>query len=131
MHLPTGTVTLLFTDIQGSTRLLERMGDGYAGVVRDHHTIVRAAIARHGGRELRTVGDSFFVVFAEADQAILAAADLQRDLAAHSWPGGEEVLVRVGMDKGEPRSISRRCAPTSTISTATWPRVISPSSRAG
>ena len=66
MALPAGTVTLLFSDIEGSTRLLERLGEGYAEVLDEHRRIVRDAVAAHGGHELRTEGDAFFVVFARA-----------------------------------------------------------------
>jgi class 3 adenylate cyclase/DNA-binding CsgD family transcriptional regulator len=105
MALPAGAVTLMFTDIEGSTRLLERAGAVYAEVLRAHHAIVRDAIAAHAGRELRTYGDAFFVVFAEPADAVNAAAAIQRDLAACAWPGGYETHVRIGLHTGEPRIV--------------------------
>jgi predicted ATPase/class 3 adenylate cyclase len=99
--LPTGTVTFLFTDIEGSTRLLQELGDQYAGLRDDHAAIVRQAIARRGGVEVSTAGDSFFVVFAEAAGAVAAAVDANRDLAAHDWPDGAEIRIRSGLHTGE------------------------------
>ena len=72
MALPAGTVTLLFSDIEGSTRLLEHLGDGYADVLDEHRRIVRDAVTAHGGHELRTEGDAFFVVFSRAGDAMRA-----------------------------------------------------------
>ena len=103
MALPAGTVTLLFSDIEGSTRLLERLGEGYAEVLEEHRRIVRGAVAAHGGHELRTEGDAFFVVFARAGDAVRAAVAAQRALAACAWPGGVAVRVRMGLHTGEPR----------------------------
>jgi predicted ATPase/class 3 adenylate cyclase len=103
MALPAGTVTLLFSDIEGSTRLLERLGEGYAEVLDEHRRIVRGAVAAHGGHELRTEGDAFFVVFARAGDGVRAAVAAQRSLAACAWPGGVTVRVRMGLHTGEPR----------------------------
>src|SRR5262245_19551643 len=89
--LPTGTVTLLFTDIEGSTRLLHRLGDRYAALLADHHQIVERAIAAHGGTVVDTQGDSFFASFPGALAAVGAAAEAQRALAAHAWPDGAAV----------------------------------------
>src|SRR3712207_3366311 len=83
--LPTGTVTFLFTDIEGSTRLLQHLGDRYGEVQDDHHRLLRAAFQAHGGHELGTEGDSFFVAFSRASDALNAAVDAQRTLAAHPW----------------------------------------------
>ena len=107
MALPAGTVTLLFSDIEGSTRLLERLGEGYAEVLDEHRRIVRGAVAAHGGHELRTEGDAFFVVFARAGDAVRAAVAAQRELAASAWPGGVAVRVRMGLHTGEPRVVGR------------------------
>lgn len=105
MGLPTGTMTLMFTDIQGSTRLLERIGDDYAAVLQAYHAILREALARYDGQEIRAYGDTFFAVFADAGRAVLATAAIQRELAAHAWPGGHAVPVRVGLHTGQPRVV--------------------------
>ena len=80
-ELPTGTVTFLFTDIEGSTQLLHELGDDYANVLAEHHRIVREAIDEHGGVEVDTQGDAFFVSFARASDAVAAAAAAQEALA--------------------------------------------------
>lgn len=100
--LPQGVVTFLFTDIQGSTRLLHRLGDEYADVLDTHRRLLREAFAGHGGHEVDTQGDSFFVVFASVKQAIAAACEAQQALQAQPWPRGEQVLVRMGLHTGEP-----------------------------
>ncbi len=101
--LPGGTVTFLFTDVEGSTRLLNQLGPDYAEILAEHHRILRAAFAAHGGREVDNQGDSFFVAFPAAKDAVAAAVDAQRDLFAHPWPAGAEVKVRMGLHTGEPR----------------------------
>jgi predicted ATPase/class 3 adenylate cyclase len=100
-QLPTGTVTFLFTDIQGSTLLLRELGDRYAEVIREHGQIVRAALEREGGAEIDTEGDSFFAVFASPAAAVRAVIEMQRALASHPWPDGAEVRVRMGLHTGE------------------------------
>ena len=100
---PVGTVTFLFTDIEGSTRLVNELGSAWAGVVRVHHAIVRDAIRRHGGRERGTEGDSFFVAFANAAAALSAAAEIQRGINAETWPSGRNLRVRIGLHTGEGR----------------------------
>jgi len=102
MTLPGGTVTFVFTDIEGSTRLLQELGDAYADVSRDHRRIVREAFGAHGGTEIDTQGDSFFFSFPRARDAVAAAVDAQRALRAHPWPGGRELRVRMGLHTGEP-----------------------------
>jgi class 3 adenylate cyclase/tetratricopeptide (TPR) repeat protein len=99
---PTGTVTLLFTDIEGSTRLLQRQRDRYANLLADHDRLLRKAFAAHDGREIGTRGDGFFVAFRRAWDAVRAAVDAQRSLAAHGWPDGDELRVRMGLHSGEP-----------------------------
>jgi len=101
-ELPIGTVTLLFTDIEGSTRLLERLGDRYLEVLGEHRRLLRAAFARFDGREVGTEGDSFFVAFARASDAVAAAAQGQRALAVHRWPDRVVLRVRMGIHTGEP-----------------------------
>jgi YVTN family beta-propeller protein len=102
-ELPTGTVTLLFTDIEGSTGLLRLLGsDRYHQLLADHRRLLRAAFAEAGGREMDTQGDSFFYAFPRARAAITAAIACQRELAAHPWPEGAALRVRVGLDTAEP-----------------------------
>jgi len=78
-QLPTGTVTFLFTDIEGSTRLLKKIGSQYADVLAEHQRIVREAVAAHGGHEVDTQGDSFFIAFSRGKDAVAAAVAAQRD----------------------------------------------------
>jgi class 3 adenylate cyclase len=99
---PTGTVTFLFTDIEGSTKLLHELGDDYARVVSDHRRILREAFAAAEGREVDTQGDAFFYSFQRARDAVTAAVQGQQALAAHEWPRGAEVRVRMGLHTGEP-----------------------------
>src|SRR5437870_611901 len=100
-ELPTGTVTFLFTDIEGSTRLLQELGDRYAGVRDEHAAIVRRAIAEGGGVEVGTQGDSFFVAFSSPVGALRAAVAAQQGLAAHDWSHGARVRARMGLHTGE------------------------------
>jgi predicted ATPase/class 3 adenylate cyclase len=104
---PSGTVTLLFTDIEGSTKLLQRSGERYAELLADHRSLLRAAFDSHDGYEVDTEGDAFFVVFRSGENAAAAAAAAQRALAEHSWPEGNEVRVRMGLHTGEPRLVDR------------------------
>ena len=97
-----GTVTFVLTDIEGSTRLLERLGDRYAEALADHRRIVRGAFAERGGRELDTQGDSFFYAFERARDAVAAAVAAQRSLETHAWPDGAHVRVRMSIHTGEP-----------------------------
>lgn len=100
-QLPTGTVTFLFSDIEGSTRLLQELGEGYVELLQQHSRIVRDAILEHDGVEVSTEGDSFFVVFPGALGAARAAARIQRALAAH--PSPRPLRVRMGLHTGEGR----------------------------
>jgi class 3 adenylate cyclase len=100
--LPGGTVTFLFTDIEGSTQLLQRLGDRYGDVVRDHRRIVREAFGAHGGTEVDTQGDAFFYSFPRARDAVAGAVAAQETLAGHGWPDDEKVRVRMGLHTGEP-----------------------------
>ena len=100
--LPTGVVSLLFSDIEGSTVLLSRLGPAYVEALDGHRRVLRRAWADHGGTELGTEGDSFFVVFPTAEAAVAAAAQAQRELAEYPWPAGEQVRVRMGIHTGSP-----------------------------
>src|SRR5690349_24665035 len=101
-HLPTGTVTLLFTDIEGSTHLLQQLGEHYASVLSECRDLLRAAFRGHHGHEVDTQGDAFFVAFARATDAVAAAVAMQRALTSHPWPEGMAVRVRMGIHTGEP-----------------------------
>ncbi|HEY7704952.1 MAG TPA: adenylate/guanylate cyclase domain-containing protein [Acidimicrobiia bacterium] len=103
MTLPTGTITFLFTDIEGSTRLLQALGERYPGVLGAHAGIIRQAIAEFHGHEVGTEGDSFFVAFTSASDAVGCATRIQRGLAEHPWPAGNELRVRIGLHTGEGR----------------------------
>jgi predicted ATPase len=95
-QLPSGTVTFLFTDVEGSTRLLQELGDQYAGVLAEHRRVLRDAFERHGGVEVDTQGDAFFIAFAKASDALAAAGDARDALAAGP------IRVRIGLHTGEP-----------------------------
>jgi predicted ATPase/class 3 adenylate cyclase len=104
---PTGTVTLLFSDIQGSTHLLERLGPArYADALATHRDILRSAFLVHDGYEVDTAGDSFFVAFARAADAVAAAGDAQRGLDSATWPDDMAVRVRMGVHTGEPVAVA-------------------------
>jgi predicted ATPase/class 3 adenylate cyclase/uncharacterized protein HemY len=101
--LHTGTVTLLFTDIEGSTRLLQRLGEQYTSVLAECRQLLRKAFAQWQGQEVDTQGDAFFVVFARASDAVGASVAIQQTLAAHTWPRDAVVRVRIGLHTGEPQ----------------------------
>ncbi len=101
-QLPSGTVTLLFTDIEGSTRLLHALGDRYAEAVKQHRQLLRGAFAAYGGVEVDTQGDALFAAFSRAQDAVSAAADAQRALASHRWFNGVTLRIRIGIHTGEP-----------------------------
>src|SRR6266480_2665293 len=97
-----GTVTFLFTDIEGSTGLLTNLQDLYGELLTAHRQILRKTLTQYGGEEVDTQGDSFFYVFRRARAAAEAAADAQRALSEHPWPEGGDVSVRMGLHTGEP-----------------------------
>ena len=99
--MPTGAVTFLFTDIEGSTRLVKQLRDRYGLVLGDHQRLLRAAFTAHGGYEVDTQGDSFFVAFASAREALLAAVEGQVALLSHGWPEGVQIKVRMGLHTGQ------------------------------
>jgi peptide/nickel transport system substrate-binding protein len=101
-ELPIGTVTFLFTDIEGSTLLLKQLRDRYGEALADHQQLLREVFGEHGGREIDTQGDSFFVAFRRAKDTVTAAVAGQRRLAEHAWPDGVELRVRMGIHTGEP-----------------------------
>jgi predicted ATPase/class 3 adenylate cyclase len=100
--LPTGTVTLLFTDMEGSTRLLQVLGDRYTSLLEACRSLLRATFLEYGGHEVDTQGDAFFIAFTRASDAVAAAVAAQRGLASHRWPDGTTVRVRMGVHTGEP-----------------------------
>jgi DNA-binding SARP family transcriptional activator len=99
-ELPSGAVTFLFTDIEGSTALVKSLRERYADLLSDHARLLRGAFERHSGHEIDTQGDSFFVAFQSARDALRAAVTAQRSLAEHDWPGGAHVRVRIGIHTG-------------------------------
>jgi class 3 adenylate cyclase len=99
---PRGTVTLLFTDIEGSTHLLQRVGERYADLLQTCRHLLRTTFHQYHGHEVDTQGDAFFVAFARATDAVLAAVGMQRALAVHAWPEGVTVSARIGLHTGEP-----------------------------
>ena len=101
-ELPGGTVTFLFSDVEGSTKLLEQLGDRYGDVHREHRRILREQLGAAGGREIDTQGDAFFFSFTRAKDAVAGAVAAQRDLAGHVWPESVAVKVRMGLHTGEP-----------------------------
>src|SRR5437899_6366259 len=101
-QLPTGTVTLLFTDIEESVLLLQQLGERYADILATCRQLLRTAFQQWNGFEVDTQGDAFFVVFARASDAISAIVDMQRALATSDWPNGVTVAVRIGLHTGEP-----------------------------
>src|SRR4026209_563617 len=95
------TATFVFTDIESSTELLKAHRAAYPSILAEHHRILRKAFTKYGGREKDNQGDSFFVAFARAKDAVLAASEIQRTFATHAWPDGASVRVRIGIHTGE------------------------------
>jgi class 3 adenylate cyclase len=100
--LPTGNVTLLLADLEGSTELLARLGDGYAPLLKELRRLVRAEVRRAGGREVDAHGDEVFAVFERAPAALAAAVAIQRAMQSGAWPDGNDVRLRIGMHRGRP-----------------------------
>jgi class 3 adenylate cyclase len=98
--LPRGTVTFLLTDIEGSTGLTQRLGDGYATVLRDVRALIRRSVREAGGHEVDARADEFFAVFRQPAKALDAAAAIQRALGKREWPDNAQVCVRIGIHTG-------------------------------
>jgi class 3 adenylate cyclase len=101
-NLPEGSVTFLFTDIERSTELLNRLSEGYKTLLADQRSILRDVFSRWNGEEVDTQGDSFFVAFPQAAEALNACVEAQRLISQHAWPEGVEVRVRMGLHSGQP-----------------------------
>ena len=99
--MATQTLTFLFADIEGSTAMVQRLGDAWAGVAADYHRLIRAGVTAHGGEEVVTQGDGIFAVFASPRACVDAVIQMQRALVSHAWPAGERVRVRMGIHCGE------------------------------
>jgi predicted ATPase/class 3 adenylate cyclase len=95
------TLTFLFTDIEGSTAMLQHLGDAYAEVLTDHHRLIRAGLAAHDGTEIDTQGDAFFAVFSSPRACVAATIEMQRAFVSRAWPAGEGLRVRMGIHSGE------------------------------
>jgi class 3 adenylate cyclase len=101
--LPTGTVTLLFTDLEGSTGLLRELGDRYGDLLNDHRRLLRDVVTGHGGSEVDTAGDGSFAAFTSARDGVAAAVEAQQAMAEHVWPADSVVRMRMALHTGEPR----------------------------
>jgi YVTN family beta-propeller protein len=106
--LPSGAVTFLFTDIEGSTRLVRQLRGSYAEVLTEHQRLLREAFTKHGGHEIDTQGDAFFFAFPSAHEAVLAAIEGQRALSGYPWPNGAPVKVRMGIHTGQAAPVNGR-----------------------
>jgi DNA-binding NarL/FixJ family response regulator/class 3 adenylate cyclase len=101
--LPTGTVTLLFTDLEGSTGLIRQLGDRYGDLLSDQRRLLQNVVARHGGSQVDTAGDGNFIAFPTARDGVAAAVDAQRAMAGYPWPAEAVVRMRMALHTGEPR----------------------------
>jgi YVTN family beta-propeller protein len=106
--LPSGAVTFVFTDIEGSTRLVRQLRDRYSEVLAEHQRLLREAFSKHGGHEIDTQGDAFFYAFGSAHGAVLAAVEGQRALSGYPWPDETEVKVRIGVHTGQAAPVNGR-----------------------
>jgi class 3 adenylate cyclase len=102
-QLPSGPVTFLYADIEGSTRLLDRLGDRYADVLAEERRLLRAIVRERGGREIDSRADEFFAVFPASTDPAGAALKIQRRLRDHAWPDVARVRVRIGLHRGHPQ----------------------------
>src|SRR5262249_14253610 len=101
-ELPTGTVTFVFTDVEGSTRLVRELGDSYVDMIAAHRRLVREALEEHAGYEVASRGDEFLLVFRRPTEAVGAAVAIQESHDSYPWPGEQPVSVRIGIHTGEP-----------------------------
>jgi class 3 adenylate cyclase len=108
VEVPSGTVTLLFTDIEGSTRLLKQLRKEYGELLDEHHRVMRLALEQFSGREMDMQGEAFFAVFSRAKDAVASAIAAQRDHATHDWPDQVKVRVRMGLHTAEPEVLGDR-----------------------
>ena len=99
-RLPSGNVTFCFTDIEGSTQLFAKLGPRFLDLLEQHRHIIRAAVTAHGGAEVKTEGDGFFLAFGDPARALHAAVDFQRAIATHTWPDEGTIRVRAGLHSG-------------------------------
>jgi class 3 adenylate cyclase len=99
---PSGVVTLMLTDIEGSTRLVQDLGEGYSSVLESVRKLIRDAVGDHQGFEVDSRADEFFAVFAEAGQGLAAAIEIQTAMQDTKWPVGHQVRVRIGINSGSP-----------------------------
>jgi YVTN family beta-propeller protein len=106
--LPSGAVTFLFTDIEGSTRLVRQLRDRYGDVLAEHQRLLREAFSKHNGHEIDTQGDAFFYVFGSAHEAVQAAAEGQQALSGHAWPEETAVKVRMGIHSARATPVEGR-----------------------
>jgi YVTN family beta-propeller protein len=106
--LPSGAVTFVFTDIEGSTLLVRKLRDRYPDVLAEHQRLLREAFSKHGGHEIDTQGDAFFYAFGSAHGAVLAAVEAQRALSGYPWPDETEVKVRIGVHTGQAAPVNGR-----------------------
>jgi class 3 adenylate cyclase len=100
--LPRGRVTFILADIEGSTELIHRLGDGYGPVLNQLRRLMRAAVQKAGGREVDAIGDELFAAFERAPSAVGAAVAIQRAVRDHAWADGAQVRVRIGVHTGRP-----------------------------
>jgi YVTN family beta-propeller protein len=107
-ELPRGAVTFLFTDIEGSTQLVKQLRGRYSDVLGEHQRLLREAFAKHDGHEIDTQGDAFFVAFASAREAVLAAVEAQRAISRYPWPDSAPVRVRMGIHTGQALPVDGR-----------------------
>ncbi len=128
-ELPTGNVTLLFSDIEGSTALLKRLEDGWPGVLERQRAVLRDAVAGAGGVVVDCQGDAMFAAFGSARSGVDAAIEVQNGLAQEQWPDGAAVRVRMALHTGEPQLATT--APATSASTSSVPPGCAPPATAG
>jgi hypothetical protein len=121
-ELPSGTVTFLFTDMEGSSDLLDRLGEEYEKVLVAHREMLKQAFEASGGTVVDTQGDSFFVAFARATEAVAGAVSAQRALVTYGWPPGGQPRVRMGIHTGEASSVDQGSGSQRRANLRRWAR---------